>query len=192
MRVSLFVVPFTWLAVLFITYGINYSIGNLPGSIYINGYTSGPAHTIPYFVTGPMANGLGRKKSMIIGFLIAGLACILFEPLSSLHLAWSYFCLFLGTFGAVTVFSLVYIVTTETFPTVFRGAIFGFSNVIGRVGGILAPLVDGVAKGSFMYIFGAVGLLSAFISLALKEMKGEVMSDTTDQERRKDSSLRGN
>ena len=58
------VVPFIWFAVTFIAFGITYSIGNLPGSIYTNGYVTAPAHSVPYIITGPMANGLGRKKSI--------------------------------------------------------------------------------------------------------------------------------
>ena len=128
----------------------------------------------------PYGEWIGKEEVNFLGFSIAGVACLLFETLSSLHIALRYVCLVLGTFGTICAFNLVYIVTAEIFPTAFRGSIFGLSNVVGRVGGILAPLIDGVAKGSFMYIFGAVGLLSAFLSLFLKETKGEVMADTKD------------
>lgn len=79
---------------------------------------------------------------------------------------------------------MVYLITTELFPTVFRGTVFGIANIFARVGGILAPLIDGVAKNSFMYIYGALGLLSGFSSLLLRETKGEFMTDTLEQEDR--------
>ena len=71
-------VPFIWFAVTFIAYGITYSIGNFPGSIYTNGYLTALAHVVPYY----WANGewLGRKKSMILGFFISGLASLLLNP----------------------------------------------------------------------------------------------------------------
>ena len=56
-----------------------------------------------------------------------------------------------GNVGAACAFNLVYLVTTEAFPTVFRGTVFGFVNLWGRVGGVAAPLVGGVARQSFMY-----------------------------------------
>ncbi len=88
----------------------------------------------------------------------------------------------LGKFGAACTFNMVYLITTEMFPTVYRGTVFGIANICARVGGILAPLVDGIAKDSFMYIFGALGVFSAFCSIFLRETKGELMADTVDQE----------
>ena len=38
-------------------------------------------------------------------------------------------------------FAVVYLLTSESFPTAFRATTFGITNVVGRVGGILAPLV---------------------------------------------------
>ena len=92
----------------------------------------------------------------------------------------------IGKFGAAATFNIVYLITTELFPTVFRGTVFGIANIFARFGGILAPLIDGVAKNSFMYIFGSLGLLSAFCSFLLRETKGEVMTDTLEQEEREE------
>lgn len=171
-----------WFAVSIIGYGILFSLGSLQGSIYINGYINAGANLGSYFVSGPMANWIGRKESMILFFFIAGVACVLYNPLSSLGLTSSYICLVLGTFGSTSVFNLVYIVTSETFPTVYRGTMFGVSNMMARVGGMLAPLLDGATKGSFMYIFGGLGLVSSLLSFLLKETKGKVMADTVEEE----------
>ena len=73
------------------------------------------------------------------------MACLLYYPLSSLGESPAYICIALGTLGASAAFTIVYLVTAEAFPTVYRGTVFGVSNVMARVGGILAPLVDGVA-----------------------------------------------
>ena len=57
---------------------------------------------------------------------------------------------------------------------------FGLANICARFGGIVAPLIDGVARNSFMYIFGGLGVASGLCSLLLRETKGEVMADTVD------------
>ena len=77
---------------------------------------------------------------------------------------------------------MVYLITTEMFPSVYRGTVFGIANVCARVGGMLAPVIDGAADKSFMYIFGSLGIASAVCSLVLRETKGELMADTTEQE----------
>ena len=54
---------------------------------------------------------------------------------------------------------------------------------------MVAPLVDRVLKGSFMYIFGGLGLSSAVLSLLLKETKGVVMTDTANQQVQKSEAV---
>ena len=172
LRKPLIIIPFIWFTVDIVYYGINFSLGKLKGSIYVNGYLSGGAEIISYAIAGVMANTLGRKNSIILCFTIGGVACLLYEPAISLGTAWTYVCVLLGKFGAACTFNMVYLITTEMFPTVYRGTVFGIANICARVGGILAPLIDGVAEHSFMYIFGALGIGSALCSLLLRETKG--------------------
>ena len=171
LRVSLLVVPFIWFTVSFISYGVFFALGSLVGSIYTNGYLSGGVSLVSYVISGPMANLLGRKKTLIICFLVAGVSCLLYNPLKPFGLAFSYTSLGLFCFGSSCVFNIVFLVTTEAFPTVYRGTVLGFGNLGARVGGILAPLVAGVAKDSFMYIFGGFGVVSGLVSFLLKETK---------------------
>ena len=129
-----------------------------------------------------MANTLGRKNSIVFSFMIGGVACLLYHPATSLGTAWTYVGVLLGKFGAACTFYMVYLITTEMFPTEYRGTVFGIANICARVGGILAPLIDGIAEHSFMYVFGALGVVSSLSSFFLHETKGELMADTIDQE----------
>lgn len=89
----------------------------------------------------------------------------------------SYALVLTGKFGASAVFCLVYLITTEMFPTVIRGTIFGIANVSARIGGIVAPLVDGLLPKRFMIVFGIMGMLSALGSLLLNETRGKPLQD---------------
>ena len=41
-----------------------------------------------------------------------------------------------------------------------------------RLGGIISPIIDFNLEHAFMYIFGALGILSAIFSFFLRETKG--------------------
>ena len=55
--------------------------------------------------------------------------------------------------------------------------------MIARLGGILAPLIDGTPVGCFMVVFGGLGMASSLLSLLLKETKGQTMVDTSNHQR---------
>ena len=80
-----------------------------------------------------------------------------------------YIFLVFGKLGASCTFMLVYLITTEMFPTVYRGTVFGIANLSARVGGLIAPIIpDLVGKNWFMFVFGILGLMSCAGSLVLK------------------------
>ena len=49
---------------------------------------------------------------------------------------------FIGKFGVAGTFGIVYIYACELFPTPVRGIGVGISSAAGRVGGIIAPLIN--------------------------------------------------
>ena len=84
LRLQLFVLSFGWFTVTYVGSGILLSLGYLQGSIYINGYISGGAILAAQCLSGVLAEGMGRKGSLIFCLLLAGFACILYTPLRSL------------------------------------------------------------------------------------------------------------
>jgi MFS family permease len=46
-----------------------------------------------------------------------------------------------GKFGAASVFALLFVFTTELFPTVVRNSALGTNSAAARVGGVLAPVI---------------------------------------------------
>ncbi len=191
MRTPLIVIPFIWLTVDMVYYGINFGLGELKGSIYINGILSGGAELVSYIFSAMMANYMGRKPAVILCFFISGFACIFYALATKGGLVLTYVCVLLGKFGAASNFNLVYLITTEMFPTVFRGTVFGISNVSARLGGIISPIIDFNLKDYFMYIFGTLGIISAICSFLLRETKGQKMADTFEEEDREELKRRG-
>lgn len=72
---------------------------------------------------------------------------------------------------------MVYLMTTEIFPTIFRATAFGIVNFFARIGGIIVPYVNETAKESYMLIFAILSLIAAFLCILLPETRGSPLQD---------------
>ncbi|XP_077310369.1 solute carrier family 22 member 15-like isoform X4 [Lithobates pipiens] len=116
----------------------------------------------------------GRGKSTAGFLMFAGLACIftMFLPENnSLFLNPAILAL-LGKLSVSAAFNVVYIYTSELYPTVVRNAGLGVCAMACRFGGILAPFVPSMKSLNpsmpFM-AFGISGISAGFLSLLLPE-----------------------
>lgn len=74
--------------------------------------------------------------------------------------------------SSTALYSLVYLVTTELFPSAVKGTIFGMSNIFEGFGGMATPFIVEFAHEGFMGIFGVLSLIALAVSVVLKETKG--------------------
>ena len=84
----------------------------------------------------------------------------------------------IGKFAISGFFNIVYLITSELFPTSFRGTVFGITNFVARIGGVISPLVNEFMRSSFMIVLGIAGCVSGFLSMFLRETKGKVLMDS--------------
>lgn len=128
-----------------------------------------------------LINRLGRRLLTVASFAICGAACVAVAvlpadgdaPIPELRIASAV----LGKFGGASAFILLFVYTTELFPTAVRNAALGANSAAARVGGVIAPLVVLVATainasmlsfaifGLTSFIAGALGLCFAHIWL---------------------------
>ena len=154
-----------WFSVTLISYGTSFSVGNLEGTIFTNGYF--------YSVVNlgnlrPCFSSLRQETEF--GCLVLDWRTRLSSLLPTQFSGnWSYLHLPLtSTIESISAFKLSYVVTAESFPTEYRGTVFRLANFIARVGGIFSPLIGKAASHSFMYLFGALSLVYGVLSSLLK------------------------
>ena len=185
MRKPLLILPLLWFFAYLVFYGINFGIGHLNGSIYLNGQISSGAQIVSQALSGVLVSTLGRRLSLSISSFMGGIACILYYSVAQDATGLSYLCLLIGKFGSSCALFTVHFVSIELVPTVFRGAFFGICTIFGGTGGTLAPLTDGFADSYFMYIYGSFGIVSGLLALLLRETKDKEMIDLEEECKKK-------
>ncbi len=118
-----------------------------------------------YFTSAYLIEKIGRRKVLFLFMIFTALSSYLFITRATLFGAILISFFDLGGWGAL------YAYTPELYPQKVRGSGAGFANSIGRIGGIIGPLVPGFFTGWFepFIIFTLVMLISSFLSFALPE-----------------------
>jgi len=121
-----------------IYYGISLNVGNLAGSIYMNNFLSGlveiPSHIAAQFAV----DIIGRRTTLMSLMSLSGFGAFISGFLKGKQ---RIFFALVGRFGISGSFNVVYLYTTELFPTIVRSAALGSCSMIGRIGSISAPQV---------------------------------------------------
>ncbi|XP_063828851.1 organic cation transporter protein-like [Ostrinia nubilalis] len=181
-RVYSIITPFVWAICAFTFFGINQYIGRLGGNMYLNVALSAISLAPSPGLTVIASLYLRRKVTVITCFSITALSLLLFliipKSMEGVILAFA----LLGQIGAFSAFVLIYLYTTEIFPTVIRNSAMGMCSVFGRIGGIAAPFVVNIGIEWVSILIISVLAFSAAISCwFLPETKNIILMNSIEQ-----------
>lgn len=188
MRTRMIQMALIWLTCAMIYYGLSLNVGNLGSSLYLSVFLNGIAEVAAYALTAAMLDKFGRRAMLISLMLLSGLSCLL-GSLTSVFVqvhgsnpmlmqnrvvgstggfvsGVKLLCNVVGIFSAAAMYNLIYVYTSELFPTVLRNAALGLASEAGQIGAIIAPLVVVMATVSPSFPFAIIGV-SAIVGSVL-------------------------
>lgn len=167
-------------------YGLSLNVGSLSGSIYMNTSISGIVEFPSHGFAQVCVDILGRQKTL---FLLMGTAAV--GVLSSAMFRGSTQVLvsMIGRFGIAGSFNMIYLYTTELFPTIVRSSCLGTCSLAARVGGIIAPgiiLAQAISAAVPPVVLGLVAGSACMVTLSLPETQGVIIEESLADAARQD------
>ncbi|XP_071113404.1 organic cation transporter protein-like [Haliotis cracherodii] len=187
------IVFLNWLVCSLGYYGLGLNVANLGGSVYINGLIAGGTEFVSYIACILLLDRIGRKSLHCAAMILGGICCtatILPVLYGSGGLTWLTITLALvGRAFVSASFAIIWLYSSELFPTVIRNSVMGVANICGRLGGVISPYIANLAMvipGDFgravpLIIFGVsmvgAGLLALFLPETLTRELPESIED---------------
>ncbi|XP_072013646.1 organic cation transporter protein-like [Amphiura filiformis] len=168
-------------------YGLSLDSSHLAGNKYLNFFLLGLVEIPAYICAYISMEKVGRRLSMVVTLIIAGVACIITactpettdsgESLRPLIITFA----MIGKFMISYSFAVLFIYTPELMPTVVRNAGLGLVSFALRVGGVLAPYViylERVGKYLPLTILGIISIVAGILSILLPETRNRPLPET--------------
>lgn len=171
-RKNILVMSFVWLVCSYCFYGMAYYISHLTGDVFINVMASGAVCVCGCIFAIPVIKFMNRRTIVILGNAFSSLCLLIiaFAPEGKGSVVLG--CL--GIFFSYIVFVVVYLYTSEMFPTVVRNAAIGICSMMARLGAMIAPFMAGLrpyGQWCAPVAFGIMPMIAACLSFMLPETK---------------------
>ncbi|XP_071798964.1 organic cation transporter protein-like isoform X1 [Asterias amurensis] len=184
---NVIIVYFLWFVALLAYLGATLNAANLAGNKYINVLLLGVVELPGYLIIHFTMTWWGRRPSLSLFFLVAGLASITTALLpqktangTDLTVAILISAMLIKL-CIICSYSINTICCTEILPTPIRNLGFGVGAVCGNIGTVVAPFVlylDEVAPYLPLTIIGALCVLSSILVPILPETKDKPLPET--------------
>ncbi|GBM01740.1 Organic cation transporter protein [Araneus ventricosus] len=185
MRIRALNLHYSWFVNSFMYYGLAFHTNDLAGNPYLNFTIAGALELPSYLLLYWGIKKWGRRPMSATLMLVAAASCASISAVPQ-DLPWlSTSFAMLGKSCVAGSFGLLYIYTSELFPTVVRNITIGSCSVSARIGSILAPFVRELGKATHPVVpnllYGLLALTSGLLGLLLPETRDQALPDTLEE-----------
>lgn len=180
LRRNVLMVLLVWMLSCMCYYGHCQNTANLGSNLFLS-YLLGAVVEIPSWSAPWLISRFGRKKPLIVAFLIAGIASLLYSVLPQ-DVTWV--VLATALLGRASITAAYYITLQygpEVFPTVVRGQGVALSETLGGVAIFLSPAIVFLGethRTAPLLVFGGLSVIAGMATLLLPETGGVVLPQT--------------
>lgn len=179
-----------WVSVVLGYYGILFCLPTYLGDIYTNAIVLGLSEVPANILTSFFLNSLGRKSTSQLLFFVGAVACVTAQAAEFIGSSMMQICaLFLARFMMTSLYLLIYVYTSELFPTSLRSLAMGTCTAVGNFGGMVAPTLtplSAVLGVGPLLIISVFLFLSCCLGWGLPETKGVQLGDVGKDEKEPD------
>lgn len=174
---------FQWFSVTTAYFGIQFALTSFSGDPYLNFILGAVAELPSIFILYFGVDWLGRRLILSVFQLLAGAACIGagllqgYEDLAGLQTTLA----MVGKLGSTCGFGLVYLYTSELYPTVIRNTAIGNCSMVARIGGAISLLLGALSSvwPPFpMVIMGTTAVIAGALAFRFPETTGHHLPET--------------
>ncbi|KAH7306452.1 hypothetical protein KP509_22G013000 [Ceratopteris richardii] len=166
-RKRIVILVMVWFATAMGYYAFNLNVGNLGTNLAMSVVLNAIAEVPGDAITTCVLNRFGRRNTLVVVLLLTACSSLCGSR-GSIQLAYG----LVGLLSIAGAYNLLYLYTTELFPTIVRNAALGMATQAGAVRSIIAPMVVVSAHVNTTIPFFAIGgisLLSGMMAIMLPE-----------------------
>lgn len=168
-------------------FGLSLHMPEFNANIYIIFFMSGlveiPADILPFL----LLNRFGRRLNLSLHYIVGGMLCMATAavPLGVYSYEWPIVVLAMtGKYISQVCWGIVYLYTTELFPTVVRSVALSFACSMARLGSMAAPFIASLSYIDPIlpiFIFGSVTFIAGLQAIMLPETNKKKLPDTIEE-----------
>ncbi|XP_006625788.3 solute carrier family 22 member 3-like isoform X1 [Lepisosteus oculatus] len=184
LRKFTFILMYAWFASSVVYQGLVMRIGIIKGNLYLEFFISGIVELPSALIFYLTIDRIGRRIPFVLSNIVGGLSCLITAFIPT-DMTWlKTFIAVIGRLGITLGYEIVYIVSTELYPTPLRNIGLSLTSSLSDVGGIVAPFLL-YRLASFwielpMLLYGVMALVYGGLVLLLPETKGIDLPETTE------------
>lgn len=132
---------FCWFTNGFVYYGLSVQSVAVGGNKYVNFIMVSVGEIPAVALTYVLLQRVGRRWTLCLSMIVAGIVCLLSEltPDTGSSNTIRLLLLFVGKCAISVSFYVLYVYTTELYPTFLRQSLMGMCSAFGFIGSMLAP-----------------------------------------------------